>query len=93
MRRTFRARPHSEHADAAVAATIERFGSLDALVNNAGTNPYFGPLMEIDDARMQKTIDVNQSSVLVWSRAAWAAWMHDHGGVILNVASIGGLSV
>jgi NAD(P)-dependent dehydrogenase (short-subunit alcohol dehydrogenase family) len=84
---------HSEHADAAVAATIERFGSLDALVNNAGTNPYFGPLMEIDDARMQKTIDVNQSSVLVWSRAAWAAWMHDHGGVILNVASIGGLSV
>jgi NAD(P)-dependent dehydrogenase (short-subunit alcohol dehydrogenase family) len=83
----------TEQAHAAVAATVERFGSLDALVNNAGTNPYMGPLMEIDDVRMQKTIEVNQSSVLVWSRAAWAAWMSENGGVILNIASIGGLSV
>jgi NAD(P)-dependent dehydrogenase (short-subunit alcohol dehydrogenase family) len=83
----------SEQANAAVAATIERFGALDALVNNAGTNPYLGPLLEIDDVRMQKTVEVNQSSVLVWSRAAWAAWMRDNGGVILNIASIGGLSV
>jgi NAD(P)-dependent dehydrogenase (short-subunit alcohol dehydrogenase family) len=80
-------------ANAAVAATMERFGALDALVNNAGTNPYLGPLMEIDDARMQKTVDVNQSSVLVWSRAAWVASMRDNGGVILNIASIGGLGV
>jgi len=83
----------SEQANAAVAATMERFGALDALVNNAGTNPYMGPLVEIDDVRMQKTVDVNQLSVLVWSRAAWAASMRDHGGVILNIASIGGLSV
>lgn len=83
----------SEQANAAVAATVERFGAVDALVNNAGTNPYMGPLVEIDDVRMQKTVDVNQLSVLVWSRAAWAASMRDHGGVILNIASIGGLSV
>src|ERR1700690_993311 len=43
----------AEEAIAAVAATVERFGALDALVNNAGTNPYFGPLIEIDDVRMQ----------------------------------------
>ena len=83
----------TEQADAAVAATIERFGSLDALVNNAGTNPYFGPLVEIDDAPMRKTVEVNQLSVLVWTRAAWAASMRENGGVILNIASIGGLSV
>lgn len=83
----------SENATAAVAATIERFGAVDGLVNNAGTNPYLGPLVEIDDVRMQKTVDVNQSSVLVWSRAAWTLWMRDNGGVILNIASIGGLSV
>ena len=83
----------SEQANAAVAATVERFGAVDALVNNAGTNPYMGPLVGIDDVRMQKTVDVNQLSVLVWSRAAWAASMRDHGGVILNIASIGGLSV
>lgn len=82
-----------DDASAAVEATIKRFGSVDALVNNAGTNPYMGPLIEIDDRRMAKTVEVNQSSVLVWSRAVWSRWMRDHGGAILNVASIGGLSV
>jgi NAD(P)-dependent dehydrogenase (short-subunit alcohol dehydrogenase family) len=78
-------------ADAAVAATIERFGSLDVLVNNAATNPYMGPLLEIDDARLQKTFEINQASVVTWSRAAWSQWLSAHGGAILNIASIGGL--
>ncbi|HUD69114.1 MAG TPA: SDR family oxidoreductase [Acidimicrobiales bacterium] len=78
-------------ADAAVAATIERFGSLDVLVNNAATNPYMGPLLEIDDARLQKTFEINQASVVTWSRAAWSQWLSTHGGAILNIASIGGL--
>jgi NAD(P)-dependent dehydrogenase (short-subunit alcohol dehydrogenase family) len=82
-----------DQADAAVAATIDRFGSLDALVNNAGTNPYFGPMIEIDDVRMHKTVEINQSSIVVWTRAAWRAWMHEHGGTVLNIASIGGLGV
>lgn len=75
----------------AVGATIERFGAVDVLVNNAGTNPYLGPIIEIDDVRLQKTFEINQASVLTWSRAAWSAWMSSHGGAILNVASIGGL--
>jgi NAD(P)-dependent dehydrogenase (short-subunit alcohol dehydrogenase family) len=78
-------------ADAAVAATIARFGSLDVLVNNAATNPYAGPLLEIDDVRLQKTFEINQASVVTWSRAAWAQWLSSHGGAILNIASIGGL--
>jgi len=81
----------TEAAEAAVAATIARFGSLDVLVNNAGTNPYMGPLLGIDDVRLQKTFEINQASVVTWSRAAWHQWMADHGGAILNVASIGGL--
>ena len=78
-------------AEAAVAATLERFGALDVLVNNAGTNPYFGPLLGIDDVRLQKTFEINQASIVTWSRAAWNQWLSAHGGAILNVASIGGL--
>lgn len=80
-----------EEADATVAVTLERLGGLHALVNNAGTNPYFGPLVEIDDVRLQKTYEINQASIVTWSRAAWRGAMAESGGVILNVASIGGL--
>ncbi len=78
-------------AERVVAQSIEHFGSLDILVNNAATNPYFGLLVDISDAQMQKTYEVNQTSVLTHSGAAWHQWMSEHGGVILNVASIGGL--
>jgi NAD(P)-dependent dehydrogenase (short-subunit alcohol dehydrogenase family) len=80
-----------EQADLAVRATIDELGALDVLVNNAGTNPYMGPLVEIDDVRLQKTFEINQASVVTWSRAAWAQWMSSNGGAILNVASVGGL--
>jgi NAD(P)-dependent dehydrogenase (short-subunit alcohol dehydrogenase family) len=79
--------------EACVEATLERFGALDILVNNAATNPHYGPMIEIDPGRADKTIRVNQSGLLEWTQAAWRAWMSDHGGVVLNVASIGGLSV
>lgn len=69
-----------------------RFGSVDVLVNNAGTNPHFGPLVDISDQQMQKTYEVNQSSIVTHVRAAWRVWMREHGGVVLNIASVGGLS-
>ena len=81
----------SDDAESVVAATIEMFDRLDILVNNAATNPYFGPLVDIDDVRMQKTYEINQASVLYHVRAAWHQWMKEHGGVVVNVASIGGL--
>lgn len=83
----------SDDADRVVRETIEKFGQLDILINNAATNPYFGPLVDIDDTRMQKTYEINQASVLYHVRAAWHQWMAEHGGVIVNVASIGGLGV
>ncbi|HEY7946507.1 MAG TPA: SDR family oxidoreductase [Acidimicrobiales bacterium] len=82
-----------EAAEASVAATVERFGSLDILVNNAATNPYFGPLVDIDLARAQKTVQVNQLAVLTWTQCAWRASMKESGGNVINVSSIGALSV
>lgn len=77
--------------EACVSATIERFGALDILVNNAATNPYFGPTLEIDEARYDKTFGVNLRGPLFWSKAAWDQAMKERPGVIVNVASVGGL--
>ncbi|HUO48522.1 MAG TPA: SDR family oxidoreductase [Acidimicrobiales bacterium] len=79
--------------DACLEATHERLGPVDLLVNNAGTNPYYGPLVELDAARARKTVQVNQDAVLTWTQAAWRASMAARGGAVLNIASIGGLSV
>lgn len=80
-------------AGACVDATIERFGGLDILVNNAATNPYGGPTLGIDRARFEKTNQVNVWGPIAWTAAAWDRRMADHGGTVLNVASIGGLTV
>jgi NAD(P)-dependent dehydrogenase (short-subunit alcohol dehydrogenase family) len=79
-------------AEACVSAAVEHFGSLDVLVNNAGTNPYFGPLVELDLPRAEKTVQVNQQSILVWTQLAWRASMAERGGSIVNIASIGGMA-
>ena len=80
-------------AEACVGATVERLGGLDILVNNAATNPYMGPMMGIDVARADKTVQVNQRGVIVWTQCAWRAAMAERGGSVINIASIGGLSV
>jgi NAD(P)-dependent dehydrogenase (short-subunit alcohol dehydrogenase family) len=78
-------------AAACVRATLERFGAVDVLVNNAATNPHFGATLEVDEARYDKTFQVNLRGPVFWSKAVWDAWMKEHPGVILNVASVGGL--
>ncbi len=82
-----------DEAAACVAATVERFGTVDILVNNAATNPYMGKTIDIDRPRLDKTISVNFAGPLMWTQLAWQAAMREHGGSVLNIASIGGMSV
>jgi len=80
-----------EEAQSCVAETVRRFGSVDILVNNAATNPYYGDLAGLDLPRAHKTIEVNQLGVLTWAQQAWHASMRERGGVIINISSVGGM--
>jgi len=80
-----------DHAADAVATAVRRFGSCDLLVNNAGTNPSAGALVEVDLGAIDATWEVNQRAPLVWARAAWHGWMREHGGSIVSIGSVGGL--
>ncbi len=82
-------------AKALIKATVDTFGRVDVLVNNAATNPYFGPMLDINENQMQKIFDVNVRSVLSLSNAAsMLAWRDDScRASIVNVASVAGLSV
>jgi NAD(P)-dependent dehydrogenase (short-subunit alcohol dehydrogenase family) len=80
-----------DQAAACVAATMERFGRIDILVNNAATNPHFGPTLDIDVGKFDKTIAVNLRGPLVWTQQVVAASMREHGGTVINIASVGAL--
>jgi NAD(P)-dependent dehydrogenase (short-subunit alcohol dehydrogenase family) len=81
-----------EQAAACVAATIERFGGLDILVNNAATNPYMGRAIDIDLPRYDKTMEVNLRGPLVWTQEAWRQSLEAGGGTVINIVSVGGMT-
>ncbi|HEY2517571.1 MAG TPA: glucose 1-dehydrogenase [Polyangiaceae bacterium] len=72
-----------------VEAAIAKFGKVDILVNNAATNPYFGPMMAIDEAAWDKTFDVNLKGYFWMTRAVVQhLTSRSAPGSIVNVASI-----
>ena len=60
-----------------VAKTLEAFGRVDYLVNNVGTNPVFGPVLDLDADVIRKILDINVVSAFAWTsgvhRRGWAS--------------------
>ena len=81
----------AELPERAIAQMLAEFGRCDAVVNNAAINPAFAPLMDADLGAVSKILDANVVGPLRFTRAAWHAWMHEHGGTVLNVVSVGGM--
>ncbi len=75
-----------------VKQTVNHYGTVDILVNNAATNPHFGTLLEAEDSMWQKTIEVNLMGN-VWLTQAFVEVLRKQtkGGKIINVASVNGL--
>jgi NAD(P)-dependent dehydrogenase (short-subunit alcohol dehydrogenase family) len=82
---------HAEEVRLAVSQIEEEWGRIDVLVNNAGTNPYFGPLMGIDEPLWDKTLEVNLKGPLLVTQAVQPLMARSGGGSIVNTSSILGL--
>jgi NAD(P)-dependent dehydrogenase (short-subunit alcohol dehydrogenase family) len=77
--------------DGAIAQCVEKLGRLDILVNNAATNPAFGPMIRTEPRAVAKILEVNVVGPLLLCQRAWSTWMEEHGGIIVNIASTGGM--
>jgi NAD(P)-dependent dehydrogenase (short-subunit alcohol dehydrogenase family) len=81
-----------DEVEAMFARALDRFGRIDGVVNNAATNPYFGPLVDTPDAAIAKTFEVNVQGYLYCARAL-VKHVRARGGPasIVNIASVAGL--
>ncbi|AFP31557.1 SDR family oxidoreductase [Marinobacter sp. BSs20148] len=78
--------------DAVWEHIAQKHGKLDILVNNAATNPYFGPVEDTDMAAFNKTVDVNIRGYFFMCAKGAQLMKKYGGGAIVNVASVNGVN-
>lgn len=82
----------ADQREALIAKTVEHFGGIDVLVNNAAINPAFGPLLSIEEAAFDKIYEVNLKAPLELSKLAHPHLEKSGKGAVINIASIGGVT-
>ena len=82
---------NAEHRENLINKVLEKYGRIDILINNAGTNPYYGPLHEMPDNLYQKTMDINLNSAIALSNLVFPVMKEQGSGNIIHISSIEGL--
>jgi dehydrogenase/reductase SDR family protein 4 len=75
-----------------VEKTVEIYGGLDIIINNAAANPVFGPIQNTDERAFDKIIDVNLKGPFELCKKAYPIMQQRGGGSIIHISSIGGLT-
>ncbi len=82
---------HPEQVDALFERVMKEFGRLDILVNNAATNPYFGPIIAAPDSAFDKTFEINCKGYFLMAQRAARIMARQESGTIVNIASVEGV--
>ncbi|MEM9889167.1 MAG: SDR family NAD(P)-dependent oxidoreductase, partial [Bacteroidota bacterium] len=80
-----------EQRTALIEKTVEHYGKVDVLINNAATNPYFGPIDQMTEEIYQKTMQINLDAALFLSNLVYPIMKQNGGGSIIHISSIEGL--
>lgn len=75
-----------------VEKTIAAFGGIDILVNNAATNPVFGPSLECSEAALDKILQINVKAPFELAKMVHPSMKARGGGSVINISSIAGIS-
>ncbi len=81
----------SDEMDALFARVKQEYGRLDILVNNAATNPYFGPAIDTPEKAFDKTLEVNLTGYFLMIQRGARMMRENGGGSVINMASVAGL--
>ncbi|MGJ8662728.1 MAG: glucose 1-dehydrogenase [Marinicella sp.] len=79
-----------ESREQLIQQTIEKLGQIDVMINNAAANPYFGNVLDMGYAALQKTIEVNIEGYFHMSQLAGQQMRKQGSGVIINTSSVNG---
>lgn len=82
----------TEELQKLVDGAMKGFGRIDVLVNNAGTNPVFGPIQDVDERAFDTIMNTNVKAIHFLSAFSREAMLsNDSGGSIINISSLGGI--